>query len=392
MSRLIDDEERRARLGRKHLLSYVDQARSPQEVAQALTAIHGTDPASTVLGILARTTGSSIEDVEEALYTERSIVRVLGMRRTLFAVDYRLAPAIWSSFENTVARDQRRLLTRMLHETGVENVESWLAEAEHRLLLLLNENPGSSSTQIATNDPYLGYRLPITGQGTTTTSQSVASRLLTLMSAEGKVVRGRPKGSWYSSQLTWWATEDWRSDWPERPAQEDADVLIAQSWLAGHGPATIEDLAWWTGWAKGRTRKAIDRAGALEVQTTAGPAFLLEADFDPPESPETWVALLPGLDSSTMGWRNRGFYLGPHATRLFDNVGNAGPTVWVDGRIVGGWTQRNSGEIVFETLEDVGSENLMAIQQEAASLESLLEDVRLKPRARRYTASELALH
>ncbi len=108
-------------------------------------------------------------------------------------------------------------------------------------------------------------------------------------------------------------------------------------------------------------------------------------------APHPWVALLPGLDSSTMGWKRREFYLGPHAERLFDNVGNAGPTVWVDGRIVGGWAQRESGEVAFEIFEDVGRETVIAISDRAGELELLLSDVRIKPRSRRYTASELAL-
>jgi hypothetical protein len=211
------------------------------------------------------------------------------------------------------------------------------------------------------------------------------------MSAEGRVIRARPRGGWTSSQFTWTATDQWRLDWPERPSQEAADVEIAQQWLFGHGPATIEDLAWWTGWPKGRTRNAMLLAGGTEVDTAEGPAFVLESDLDRVLAPEPWVALLPGLDSSTMGWKRRDFYLGPYAERLFDNVGNAGPTVWVDGRIVGGWAQRASGEVACELFEDVGRETLQKIENRAGDLEALLSDVRIKPRARRYTATELAL-
>jgi hypothetical protein len=215
--------------------------------------------------------------------------------------------------------------------------------------------------------------------------------MLTLMSAEGKVIRARPKGGWTSSQFTWAATNHWRSDWPEQPDQDEADTTIARSWLYGHGPASVEDLAWWTGWPKGRSRKAIEGARGVGVQTSDGPAFVLASDLDPVTCPDPWVALLPGLDSSTMGWKLRRFYLGPHANRLFDNVGNAGPTVWADGRIVGGWTQRENGEVAFEILEDVGNDTIHAIADYAVKLQLLLADVRIKPRARRYTASEIAL-
>lgn len=391
MTRLIDDDERRARLGRRHLLADGHRAETPADVANALTAIHSTDHTSTVLGVLARTSSLSIPDVERALYLDRSIVRVLGMRRTMFAVDYRLAPAVWSSFDSTVARDQERLLVRYMQAAGIDDPAGWIEESQRRLLAFLADNPQATSAEIGEGDPYLSARLPIAGPGDTLTTQSVASRLLTLLSAKGIVLRGQPRGSWTSSQVSWVETTQWRNDWPDRPGADDGDLQIARSWLAGYAPATLEDLAWWTGWPKGRSRKALDRAGAIEVQTSAGPGFVLPDDVDPVESAVPWVALLPGLDSSTMGWKNRSFYLGDHAKRVFDNVGNGGPTVWVDGRIVGGWAHRDSGEVAFEVFDDVGREALLAIETRADQLESILKDVRIKPRARRYTASERSL-
>ncbi|HEX6390519.1 MAG TPA: M48 family metalloprotease, partial [Solirubrobacteraceae bacterium] len=47
--------------------------------------------------------------------------------------------------------------------------------------------------------------------------------------------------------------------------------------------------------------------------------------------------------------------------RLFDRSGNIGPTVWCDGRIVGGWAQRTDGEIALALLEDVGAGAAAAI-------------------------------
>ena len=81
-----------------------------------------------------------------------------------------------------------------------------------------------------------------------------------------------------------------------------------------------------------------------------------------------------------MGWKERDWYLGEHAPRLFDRNGNAGPTVWADGRIVGGWVQRASGEVVYELLEDVGRDTTTAIEKAAATLEGWLGEVRVKPR------------
>ena len=75
-----------------------------------------------------------------------------------------------------------------------------------------------------------------------------------------------------------------------------------------------------------------------------------------------------------MGWQAREWFLGPHGPVLFDRTGNIGPTVWWEGRIVGGWAQRPSGEVVYRLLEDAGAEAAAAIAAEAARLETWLGD------------------
>ncbi len=57
-----------------------------------------------------------------------------------------------------------------------------------------------------------------------------------------------------------------------------------------------------------------------------------------------------------MGWQARDWFLGEHRAALFDRTGNIGPTVWWEGRVVGGWAQRASGEIVLRLLEDIGAD------------------------------------
>jgi Winged helix DNA-binding domain len=92
-----------------------------------------------------------------------------------------------------------------------------------------------------------------------------------------------------------------------------------------------------------------------------------------------------------MGWRRRDWYLGDHGPQLFDRNGNAGPTVWWDGRVVGGWAQAPDGEIRVELLCDVGSEGRRAIEHEAEALQARVGGVRLSPRARARSALERRL-
>jgi hypothetical protein len=90
-----------------------------------------------------------------------------------------------------------------------------------------------------------------------------------------------------------------------------------------------------------------------------------------------------------MGWKERDWYLGEHATALFDRNGNAGPTIWCDGHVVGGWAHCDDGRIAVRLLEDIGAEAAAAVDAEAAALQAWLADTRFTPRFRTPLEREL---
>jgi hypothetical protein len=163
---------------------------------------------------------------------------------------------------------------------------------------------------------------------------------------------------------------------------DEARIELTRRWLDRFGPGTVDDLKWWTGWTLGTTRAAVAGLATETVELAdSSPGLVLADDVDPEPAVEPWVALLPGLDATPMGWRERSWYLGPHKERVFDRNGNVGPTVWVDGRIVGGWAQRrDTGEVVTRLLDDVGTEAASAIDAAASALQVLLGDLRVTPR------------
>ena len=103
-------------------------------------------------------------------------------------------------------------------------------------------------------------------------------------------------------------------------------------------------------------------------------------DLDQVEPVEPWGALLPSLDPTTMGWFERSWYLGPHKSQVFDTSGNAGATAWWDGRIVGGWSQAENGEVDLQLLEDVGADAQTALEAEADRLTAWLDGTRIQAR------------
>ena len=90
-----------------------------------------------------------------------------------------------------------------------------------------------------------------------------------------------------------------------------------------------------------------------------------------------------------MGWKERDWYLGDHGAALFDRNGNAGPTIWADGRVVGGWAQQTEGTIASKLLERVDRATIARIEREKKRLAAWLGEVRIIPRFRTPLDQEL---
>ena len=388
----IGVRERRARLGVRHRLAGSARAADPVAVARSLVAVHSTDPSSVYLGILARMSGGDLDTVERVLYHDRTLIRLLGMRRTVFVASLQIAPIIQAACGRAVAAAERRQLLRWLADADLPgDLSTWLDETEEAALSALAVRGNATAGQIAGDDPRLGIRLLLAGGTSSEGRVSVASRVLALLAADGKVVRAQPRGSWTSHQYRWAPMTAWCRQALDGWATADAETELARQWLHAYGPATAEDLRWWAGWNATQLRRALSGVHLAEVDLDGVPGIVLAEDREPCPAAEPWAALLPALDSTPMGWSQRHWFLGDHGPRLFDRTGNIGPTVWWDGRIVGGWAQDSAGQIVCRFLEDVGSDAATAVDAAAARLAVILGSARLTARTRGRTWLEQEL-
>ena len=379
--RHIDVAERRARLAVRHRLA--TPAPDVATAAGGLVGLHSSDPVSVYLSAWSRVRGFEVADLEEALYERRSLVRLLGMRRTMFVVPRDLAAVIDAACTRALAPAERRRLFKLIGEQGIDpHPDRWLAKVTERTLSALRERGQATAKELTAAVPELTARLSF-GEGRTWAGTvGLSTRILFLLATEARIVRGRPRGTWISSQYRWAATADWLGEDVPALEPEAARTELVRRWLAAFGPGTLLDLAWWTGWSQRQTRHALAAAGAAEIDMDAGTGYLLADDLDPVPPPPEWVALLPALDPTVMGWKERSWYLGDHRERLFDRNGNAGPTVWADGRIVGGWAQRADGTIAVELLESVLPSVQGNIEKEALRLQEWLSGTVITPRFR----------
>ena len=388
--RTVSVAERRRRLAVRHHLAPGERAETVAAVAADLIGLHGTDPASVYLAARARTGDVDKAAIERALYEERSLIRMLGMRRTVFVVPAELVPVVQAACTDRVAERMRRQLAQRIEASGIAaDGANWLKEVGEATIRALAARGTATGAELAADEPRLRAQIVYSQDKSYGGPVNVTTRLLTLLAAEGLIVRGRPRGGWTSSQFTWFAAGNLA-----QPPAAAARTELARRWLAAFGPAAVSDLQWWTGLTAGQVKQALAGLDVTEVDLHGAPGLMLAADvpgLDDAPALEPWAALLPALDPTAMGWRERAWYVGAHTAALFDRSGNIGPTAWWDGRIVGGWAQRKDGEIAIRLLEDVGAEAAAAVAAEAQRLREWIgPGVKITPRFRTPLERELS--
>jgi hypothetical protein len=376
----MDAHERRARLAVRHHVAPGRRVDGVVEAARGVVCLHASDPASVYLSAWARLREPSIEVVDRALYEDRQLLRMLAMRRTMFVVPVEDVPVLHSAAATGVAATERRRNEELVALLGEDDVTGWLRETEAATLAALERRGQATAQELAADVPALRRKVRVSIGKPYEGDIGMSSRVLLLLAAEGRIVRARPRGSWVSSQYRWAPLDAWLGRSLDPLPTDEAQARLVGRWLARFGPGTEADLRWWTGLPARAVRAALARVGAVPVDLDGQPGHVLPDDLEGTPPPEPWAALLPALDPTTMGWQAREWYLGDHRGQLFDGNGNAGPTIWVDGRIVGGWAIRHGGEVATRLLEDVGREAESAVEAEATRVSALLASLRVAPR------------
>ncbi|MDA3647862.1 winged helix DNA-binding domain-containing protein [Saccharopolyspora indica] len=372
----FDIEGRRARLvARQHLAG---TARDPVQAAADVVVLHATDPATVFLSVLARCTSASVEDVAKVMYDDRELVRMMAMRRTLFVVPADLVAVVHNAASLEIADRQRKRLLQQLTTIPTEpelpaDADGWLRSVESSVERVLAERGSATAAQLSADEPRLRTALLPTSGKKWDVKRNITTYVLVLMAAEGRMVRAQPRGSWTSRAHTWEPASSW---WPRGiPELPDARARLVEQYLRRFGPATVADVQWWTGWTLGATRKAL---AALET-ADVGCGLVMADDTEPDEPAAPTAALLPALDPTPMGWKERDWYLPEDSRPLFDRNGNIGPTIWWGGEVIGGWAVRPDGKIATSLLTDRGAAATRAVQEAADVLQPRLDGTPVVP-------------
>ena len=381
VSRTITTAERRRRIGVRHHLANSHRTDDVHAITESLVALHASDPATVHLSAAVRMRSPNIGAVEAALYDERTIVRQHAMRRTIWVMTM---PNVRRAHAATTAKiaagERRKTVEAIAASTDFDDPERWFEDARAEVIALLAAEGSLSTRKVGQLLPHLAVPLEF-GSAKNTATLNAHSKVLQGAGFDGDVVRGRPK-SWISSEYPWSVMHAWLGESITGMDKRQAAAELVERWLRTFGPGTETDLVWWLGDTKTLVRTALADCGAVEVRLEDGSSAWVAADDDGETGElEPWVRLLPGLDPTSMGWKERDHYIEPaYVEPMFDRFGNIGPAIWADGQIVGGWAQRDDSSIVYELFMPLSKTHQRMLDEAIDQVHAVVDGVQVKPR------------
>ena len=149
--------------------------------------------------------------------------------------------------------------------------------------------------------------------------------------------------------------------------REEALALLARKYFRSHGPATLEDFAWWSGLGLTACKSGMDSLGTELVRTRwQGLDLCFHQDGRTRGFRSGCVHLLPPYDEYLIGYKSRHVALHPgHSHRAHNNRGIFWPVVLQDGEVTGNWSGASGTVTVDFFHPDAGCDE-EALQKEAA--------------------------
>jgi len=353
------DQVNRYLLHKQHLAPE-SKARDILSLVRDVGPIRGTPPATPYMALWARMARFRLEDLDAALYTRPTLVRMPAMRARLYILPAEKAPAYYQAtrtFLQGGLRDLDLLLSEAMRNgkapplakaasDGILGSVSWSEHVARRVLEVMSTRGPCTIAELSELLPELNARLYHDPDVPELGYSQLGTRLVPAMCAEGLLVHARPQGGWRSNVYNYAAWSSWlpHIDLSSITPAEGLDRLV-EDYVRAYGPVTVGDLSHWLGGAhRQRIVSSLMRQAArmmhVQIAGLSGDYVMCQAQLDemaslPEEEP--FVCLLPSRDSYSMAYRDaRRLVAEPYRERVFDRVGESQGTVWVCGYPPGG--------------------------------------------------------
>lgn len=366
MSRIGFDIVNRFLLQKQHL---ADVSRSDDiiQIVKDIYGLHATSPATPYLSLFSRCRSFAKERLDKELYVKRTLGKIRCVRKTIYIIPSETIPIAFAA-------------TRKMVELNSENYARFLGvtqkqyeEISKRILSILKRG-GMSAEEIKKH----------------LKTKTNVSPIVNLMCDQGLLIRGPPKAGWKSNIHIYCLFHDYYPDIDLNAVDEsEARKLTVRQYVSSFGPATENDVAWWTVLPRGIVRQILrelqETTTSIEIKDMNDGYFVLSSDKAPLASlrvpKEHTVNLLPSLDPYLMGYKDRERYLDlKYYTFVFDRGGNATSSILLDGRVIGVWDFEEPFVKIFLFNNDGGAEVLREIRSSAKKVGSFIsgEEVTIK--------------
>ena len=284
--------------------------------------------------------------LDEEMYEKKRLYRLRLMRGTLFIVTRNFLPIAYSA---TIDRTQKRLAGfRKRYKSSEREFE----ELKEKVITTLGKG---EKTAIEIRKE-LGTNMNI-------------SLMLRLLMEDVPLLRGRPLGTWKGEQFRY-------SLLPKniklRMDKEKAKILLVEKFLEAFGPATLKDIAWWSGFSKNESEEILKKIETIDI----GEGLLLlkkEAKkFEDFKLGEESLVLLSAFDQYVFTYRYSmcpRFVNQEYLENIYNEYGELHNPIIGNGRIIGRWYIRQGGidYLLYEKIK-----NKTKLDQKIGEIEEFL--------------------
>ena len=292
----------------------------PEEAVAWYGAMQGQDYRHAKWAVGIRCAGVSEADVEQAI-ADRTLIRTWAMRSTLQFVA--AEDVIWlldlvgpRQVAHASVNDARRF---GLDDAAFAIAEQVLGKALRGKVLTRKETYAALERQGVSTAGQRGYHI---------VSRAALS---------GQICQGPPR----DKEDTFVLLDEWLPPASPKP-REEAQAELALRYFRSHGPATLDDFAWWSSLTVPEARAGLEAVKSRLIREVVGDVtYWLASEATPPPKRYPAAHLLPGFDEYLLGYADRSHILTniPKAEVIHSN-GIFRPTVLMSGQIVGTWSSR----------------------------------------------------
>lgn len=329
---------------KQHLTSKCNNVLKCVEDIAGLNSVSAVTP---YLSLFNRVRDFEKSMLDAEMYEKRRLYRLRLMRGTLFVVTRSFLPIAYSA---TIEKTQR-IYGRFRKYCNISERE--LDKLRNKIIKILEKGERTAKE--------IRKEIGIHNEN--------VSPVLRWLMEDIPLIRGRPLGTWKSEQFRYSLVS------PSVELNMDkkkAKILLVEKFLGSFGPATLKDLAWWSGFGKKESRNILEEISAIDMRDGL---LLLEKearDFEDFKVDDESLLLMSGFDQNVITYK---YSICPRLVtekslnNIYNKYGELYDPIIRNGRIIGRWWVKE-GKISYLLYEKI--ENSTELFQKIEEMEEFI--------------------